>query len=434
MTDSIFHRYVVLKRNLIALLMVFLFPGAFSTVAANDSHLEKKIRQIIALQDFDPFQEDRRCPDDRKYRVYMIDNFEQGVELVPEVLTSHGEMLVKILRTGRDDIELIVMNTALSKGLKQVIRDLIEGHCVDAVVSSVPGSNYTYGQISTLLPGRPTIDSGNILNYRGTLRHLLSEIAFGGFPSAEWLEKIDVNSAKLRNDARKFVYIEALGRFNVPVILPYGNSDATYKGQIKTVNLLSLASNARVYSALDQQGDRIKGFPYSPLSSGDERAVYNIVECPHPEDPFAAVLDINNDGHPDYTYFRSNPIAYRDDHGELAFAPPVLKQDQFVQWRAQVENHPECRLNDEVVLTAAQYGDIKWLYPSAMAARTTKDYVWLNSPEHGPVYAFNPACWKRGTLIGTSLIPPNKLREMLPPKTGLASRDETGKVLGFLDR
>jgi hypothetical protein len=434
MTDSILNLHVLLKRSLIALLIIFLFLGRFSTAAAKVFHFEKKIRQIIASEDFNSFQEDRRCPADRKYRVYMIDNFEQDVDLVPEVLTSHGEMLEKILRTGRDDIELIIMNTALSKGLKQVIRDLIEGECADAVMSSVPGSNYTYGQISTLIPGRPTIDSGNILYYRSALRHLLTDIAFGGFPSVEWLEKIDVNSAKLRNDARKFVYIEALGRFNVPVILPYGNSDATYKGQIKTVNLLSLASNARVYSALDQEGNRVEGFPYSPLSSGDERAVYNIVECPHPDDPFKAVLDINNDGYPDYTYFRSNPIAYYDDHGELAFAPLVLKQAQFVQWRAQIENRPEGRFNDEVVLTAAQYSEIKWLYPSAMDTQTTEDYVWLNSPEHGQVYAFDPACWKRGTLIGTSVIPPNKLREMLPPKTGLASRDGIGKILGFLDR
>ena len=434
MTNGIFHRHVLLKRSSIALLIVFLLLGRFPAAAAKVLHLEKKIRQIIASEDVNTFQEDRRCPDDRKYRVYIIDNFEQGVDLVPEVLTSHGEMLVKILRTGRDDIELIVMNTALSKGLKQVIRDLIEGECVDAVVSSVPGSNYTYRQISTLLPSRPTIDSGNILYYRSALRQLLSDIAFNGFPSVEWLEKIDVNSAKLRNDARKFVYIEALGRFNVPVILPYGNSDTTYKGQIKTVNLLSLAPNARVYSALDQEGDRIEDFPYSPLSFGDERAVYNIIECPCPNDPFKAVLDINNDGYPDYTYFRADQIAYHDDHGHLAFAPPVLKQDQFVHWRAQVENRPECLFNDEVVLTAAQYSEIKRLDPSTMDTQTTKDYVWLNSLEHGPFYAFDPVCWKRGTLIGTSLIPPNKLREMLPPKAGLASRDGIGKILGFLDR
>jgi hypothetical protein len=251
MIDSIFHFNVLQKRNLITILIVFLFLGRFSTTAAEVFHLENKIRQIISSEDIDTFLDDCACPEDRKYRVYMIDNFEQGVELVPEVLTSHGEMLVKILMTGRDDIELIIMNTALSKGLKQVIRDLIKGECVDAVVSSVPGSNYAYGQISTLLPGRPNIDSENILYYRNDLRNLLGDIAFGSLPSAEWLEKIDVNLAKLRNDALKFLYIEALGRFNVPVILPYGNPDTLYKGQIKTVNLLSLASNACVYSALN---------------------------------------------------------------------------------------------------------------------------------------------------------------------------------------
>ncbi|MGD9252008.1 MAG: hypothetical protein PVG19_12315 [Desulfobacterales bacterium] len=434
MIDSIFHFYVLLKRNLITLLIVFLFLGRFSTTAAEVLHLENKIRQIITSEDIYSLQEDCACPEDRKYRVYMIDNFEQGVELVPEVLTSHGEMLVKILMTGRNDIELITMNTALSKGLRQVLRDLIAGECVDAVVSSVPGSNYAYGQISTLLPGRPNIDSENILDYRDDLRNLLGDIAFGSLPSVEWLEKIDVNLAKLRNDARKFIYIEALGRFNVPVILPYGNPDTLYKGQIKTVNLLSLASNALAYSALDQKGDRVEGFPYSPLSSGDERAFYNIVECPHSDDPFKAVLDINNDGYSDYTYFRSDQIAYHDDHGELAFAPPVLKQHQFVQWLAKVENCPECLFNFEVVLTAAQYSEIKWLYSIDMDIQTRKDYVWLNSSEHGPFYAFNPACWRRGTLIGTSLIPPCKLREILTPKNDLVSGENIGKILSFLDR
>jgi hypothetical protein len=433
MKDSIFNFHNRLKRSLIALLIAFLFLGKFSIAAAKVSHLEKKIRQIVTSEDFNAFLEDRRCPDDHKYRVYMIDNFDQGVDLVPEVLTTHGEMLLKILKAGRDDIELTVMNTALSKGLKQVISDLIEGECVDAVLSSVPGSNYTYGQISTLLPGRPALNSGNILYYRKALRHLLMDIAIDGFPSVEWLERIDVNSAKLRNDALKFVYIEALGRFNVPVILPYGNSDTTYKGQIKTVNLLSLAPNARVYSALDQKGDRVEGFPYSPLSCGNERAVYNIIECPHPDDPFKAILDINNDGYSDYTYFRSDRIAYYDDHGDLAFAPPVLKMDQFEQWRKQIENRPEFRFNDEVVLTAAQYAEIKWLYYSTMNIQSTKNYVWLNSPKHGPIYSFDPACWKRGTLIGTSVIPPNKLREMLQPKTDLSSSDGVGKILGFLE-
>lgn len=434
MPGSKFHGDVRLKCGLIAVFSGFLLLGGVSTAAAKTFHFDRQIRQWMASTADQPLPEDRRCPDDRKYRVYLIDNFEQDVDLVPEVLTSHGEMLAKILRTGRDDIQLVIMNTALSKGLKHVLRDLMAGACVDAVVSSVPGSNYTYGQIGSLLPGEPPIDKGNILYYRSALRQLLRDIALVGFPSVEWLQSVDVNSAKLRNDARKYLYIEALGRFNVPVILPYGNADATYKGEIKTVNLLSLAANARVYSGLDQDGERVQGFPYSPLSSGDERAVYNIVECPHPDDPFKALLDINHDGYPDYTYFRSGPIAYRGAHGELAFAPPVLKQDQFVQWRAQIESAAPGRYDREVVLTAAQYAEIKWLYPSPEDVRTTAAYVWLNSSEHGPVYAFDPACWKRGTLVGTSVIPPNKLRELLPPKTGLASREGIGKVLGFLDR
>jgi len=107
--------------------------------------------------------------------------------------------------------------------------------------------------------------------------------------------------------------------------------------------------------------------------------------------------------------------------------------DQFAQWRAQIESRPECRFSDEVVLTAAQFSEIKWLYYSEMDTQLTKDYVWLNSPEHGSIYSFDPACWKRGTLIGTSVIPPNKLREMLQPKTDLSSSDGFGKILGFLE-
>ncbi|MGD9251471.1 MAG: hypothetical protein PVG19_09625 [Desulfobacterales bacterium] len=128
------------------------------------------------------------------------------------------------------------------------------------------------------------------------------EIATHEFPSIARLQNVDVNSVKLRNDDRKFVLIEALGRFNVPVILPYGNRDARYEGQVRSVNLLSLAAIARTYSALDQNGRGVPGFHYSPLSSGDETAVYDIVECPHPDDPFEAVLDINADGRRDYAF------------------------------------------------------------------------------------------------------------------------------------
>ena len=49
--------------------------------------------------------------------------------------------------------------------------------------------------------------------------------------------------------------MEAIGELGIPIILPYGNMDARYKEQIRSVNLLSLASNARVYSGVDQQGN-----------------------------------------------------------------------------------------------------------------------------------------------------------------------------------
>lgn len=394
-------------------------PLLIAGVAAADSRgipIEKAIREHISSPAFRTFQAEGQCHGKPLYRVYLIDNFEQDFHLVPEVLTSHGEMLVKLLRTGREDIEVVVLNTSLSKGLAQVIHDLLEGACADAVVSSVPGSNYTYDQISSLFAGQAPIRKDNILYRRSALRQLLRDIALHGFPSVDWLKSIDINSVKLRNDAWKFVLIEALGRFHVPVILPYGNPDATYKGQIKSVNLLSLAANARVYSALDQDGERVPGFPYSPLSSGDEPAVYTIMECPHPVDPFKAVLDINNDGYPDYTFFRTGEIPYRNDQGQLDFAPPVTRQHDFAKRLSQIETDGDCRIDEEMVVTADQYRKLKALCSAAFGQETSMPYVWLNSAHHGRVYGFEPECRGRGTISGTSVIPPIKLQELLPPK------------------
>jgi hypothetical protein len=42
----------------------------------------------------------------------------------------------------------------------------------------------------------------------------------------------------------------------------------------------------------------------------------------------------------------------------------------------------------------------------------------LNSPHHVPAHEFEACCRQRGTIRGTSVIPPNKLRELLPPKCG----------------
>jgi len=399
---------------------------AMSWAKSVGSHIEKKIQDYIRSENFLTFQDDRRCRDAARYRVYLIDSFEQAILLVPEVRTSHGELLVKLLKTGRDDIEVVILNTSLSRGLAQVIQDLLDGACADAVVSSIPGSNYTYDQISSLFPGREPIVPETILYHRSALRQLLRQIAFHGFPSVQWLQNVDVNSVKLRNDARKFVFIEALGRFKVPVVLPYGNPDAPYKGRIKSVNLLSLAANARVYSALDQNGERLQGFPYSPLSSGDEPAVYPITECPHPTDPFKAMLDINNDGYSDYTFFRTGTIPFRNDEGQLAFAPPVIPQHLFAKWRQRIESDADCQIDDDLVLTIDQYTTLKLLCPNAFRQIISKPYVWLNSTQHGRIYEFQAECRDRGTISGTSLIPPNKLQDLLPPKQSQAPMPRKG--------
>lgn len=108
------------------------------------------------------------------------------------------------------------------------------------VVSSIPDSNHTDDQINSLLGHGVQRGPENILYHCHALRKLLRDIAFKGFASVEWLQAIDINSVKLRNDARKFVFIAALGRFGVPVILPYRNLDARYKGQIKFVYSLRI--------------------------------------------------------------------------------------------------------------------------------------------------------------------------------------------------
>ena len=90
------------------------------------------------------------------------------------------------------------------------------------------------------------LTSENILAYRNELKELLTHIAFGGFPPWNSLERVDANPSKLQNDARKLAFIEAIGQFNVPVLLPYGNPDTRHQGEAKSVNLLSLSSHALV--------------------------------------------------------------------------------------------------------------------------------------------------------------------------------------------
>ncbi len=397
-------------------LLINMVSAAISLADSDHIQIEKKIIKYIGSKEFGTFRADQRCHAGNKYLIYLIDNFDQDFNIVPEVRTSHGEMVERLLRSGRNDIDVKVLDTALGKGLALVINDLIDGACVDAVISSIPGSNYSYDQISSFFPDRVRITSENILYYRSALRKLLRNIAFDGFPSDKWLENVHANSNKLRNDARKFAFIEALGQFSVPVILPYGNLDTTTRGQTRSVNLLSLSSNAHVFSALDQKGKRVPGYPYSPLGSGDEQAFYDVIECPHPEDPLRASLDINDDGHFEYTFVRSGNIPYQDDHGKLSFAPPVLSRDAFKNLMARLRNDTHCRLDEEIVLTAGQYRQVASACSFSVDTTKLKSYVWLNSPKHGRFFSFEAHCRERGEIIGTSVIPPNKIKELLPPQ------------------
>jgi hypothetical protein len=86
--------------------------------------VEKRILKAMATKRFKAMQDDRRCHQKSRYTVYLIDNFVQPIRIVPELTTSHGEMLLRLLRSGRDDIAVKVLNTSLSKGLVMVKKSL----------------------------------------------------------------------------------------------------------------------------------------------------------------------------------------------------------------------------------------------------------------------------------------------------------------------
>ena len=56
---------------------------------------------------------------------------------------------------------------------------------------------------------------------------------------------------------------------------------------------------------------------------------YDIIECPHPEDPFKACVDINADSYHGFSFSRAVPVAYRDEYGNLAFAHPLFSEKAF---------------------------------------------------------------------------------------------------------
>lgn len=117
----------------IALLLNLLFRGP-SLADWNGMQIEKKMLKYIASDSFGTFQADQRCRGQGRYRVYLIDDFEQDVDIVPEIRTSHGEMLSRLLQSGRNDIAVTTFNTALSKGLAQIIDQLRNGACIDAII------------------------------------------------------------------------------------------------------------------------------------------------------------------------------------------------------------------------------------------------------------------------------------------------------------
>ena len=274
--------------------------------------IEKKILRLIDSNAVETAISGHDCRQADGYHVYLIDNFDQTIQILPGLQTSHGNLICKMLASGRKDIRVTPLNTGLSQGLARVIQALVNGACIDLVLSATPGSNYTYSQISSLFETPVHLDQTNILENRDRLKQLIVDIAVHGFPSVRWLERADINSSKLRNDAIKLLFIETLGRFNVPVVLPYGNIDTRYRGDIRHVNLMSLSENARVFSALDRNNKRIRGYPYSPLSAGEVKAEYRVTECPVPGRPFQTRVDVNEDGWFDYVV-EHKTIQFPDD-------------------------------------------------------------------------------------------------------------------------
>ena len=401
------------KKTMIFTLSLVAGLAFFSSLQVLAAQIEKEILRHIRAETFSGISKDQRCQYQDKYVVYLIDNFEQPVELIPEITTTHGELVKKILVSGRNDIIVKTLNTSLSKGLASVLENLMQGECADAVISSIPGSNYSYSQINSFFYNETVIHEDNILDYQEDLKKFLKEIAIKGFPSVRWLEQVDVNTSKLRNDAQMVTFSDVLGRFSIPILIPYGNKDAHYRNEVRTVNLLSLASNVRAYSASDEFGYKLREYPYSPLSIGRGRAIYHVRELPHHQNPLLAHLDINEDGFVDYTFERKGGIAFRNTKGLLAFSPPLLSENEFSCLKDRIINNNTHKLNESIVLTTDQYRELMKLgfVPDDLALK--KDYLWFNSPHMEMPFQFNAAPWVRSLITGTSLIPPDKIKDLL---------------------
>lgn len=373
-----------------------------------------------ALQLVQPAPRQSPC-DDSFYHVYLIDNFDQQVELVSELDVSHGDLVRAFLVSGREDIRVTSFNMSLGRGLARAILDAANGECIDGVVSAVPGSNYSYDQVATILGGDVDLDEKNILDHKEHLRNRLLSITHNGFPSLKWLLQLDANPIKLREDARKIALIEILDSMGIGVYLPYGNRDKLHRGKVRSVNLLGIARGVRIYSGLDAKGERILDFPYSPLSSGSAKSRFILKECPDATDGLTAHLDINEDGYYDFTYKRNDMVAYVDDLQQFVYAPPPLG-GRLLDKMIEDENTYRGVLERAggVVLSFKQYRRLTLsdLFDLPTPLVIDKQFVWLNSERYGPIFSFDPECRVRGTVEGSSFIPPLKIKELLVRRGG----------------
>jgi len=80
-------------RILVTVTLIMHLLGGSARAESSVVRLEKQVLKKIAAEDFNRQQVDRRCHAPNRYRVYLIDNFEQDFNLIPEVMTSHGELL-----------------------------------------------------------------------------------------------------------------------------------------------------------------------------------------------------------------------------------------------------------------------------------------------------------------------------------------------------
>ena len=408
-------KYCIKYLLLVTVIHFVLCPGIW----ARDLPLEKSVFQQLHKATAASGGINGRCDVPGKYIVYLIDNFDQNISVVPSLEISHGELMYAMLVSGRDDIVVKTLNTTLNNGLATVLSELLNGGCADGVISSIPGSNYSYRQVNSFLRDDIVLDDGNILEHRADLLELMLSIALHGFPSLEWLMRADVNPIKLREDARKIFFIEKLGEMGISVLLPYGNVDGHHRGHERNINLLGLSRYSLIYSAKGYEGKPLPGFPYSPLSSGLEIAQYQVVECPDYRDAHRVVVDVNDDGYSDFVYLRDGAIPYYGEDGSLSHSPPLVTELEFREILNEAAENSHGISTREVVLTLAQYEQLILSYPQGaegIMVEEVKDFIWFNSSKHGRTISFHSQCEQKGEIIGTSLIPPMKIKELLPRK------------------